>query len=160
MKAGLANIALEGCALPTDGDTLPAQSIDVVRWAGLRHMPLARSEFMKRWQRYIAALVDHLEQQTAGDADAVVRFQQRTHEFIRSLLCNFEELDVLVGSSEHPDGPIGVLHYLDSDPLTPQIYFLLAGCTPAAAPATQTDRSSARRTLGPLDSALGLESIR
>ena len=29
------------------------------------------------------------------------------------------ELDVLVGASEHADGPLAVLHYLDDDPLTP-----------------------------------------
>ena len=34
----------------------------------------------------------------------------------------FDELEFLTGASED-SGPLGILHYLDDQPLVPQIYF-------------------------------------
>ena len=112
-------------ALLADG-TLPAHTIDVVRWAGLRHVRLDKAGFIKHWQRYLVALQAHVQSKEAdGEAQADALLLQ-AHGFARKLMHNFDELDVLTGASDDVRGPLAVLHYLDDDPLTPCLFFLAA----------------------------------
>ena len=46
--AGLSQLALEQYSLPADADSLPPSSVDVVAWAGLRHVQLDRSAFARQ----------------------------------------------------------------------------------------------------------------
>jgi hypothetical protein len=128
LDAGLTRLALEQFTLPVEADSLPLTAVDVVHWADLRHAQLDRSGFVRRWQRYTSALQRHMLREGGEGEDAADAFLLDSHSLARKLLQNFDELDVLVGASEHADGPIAVLHYLDEDPLTPQLLFLCVGC--------------------------------
>ena len=149
--AGLSQLALEQYSLPADADSLPPSAVDVVAWAGLRHVQLDRSAFIRRWQRYTAALQKHVaaaENEAAADA-----FLLEAHSLARKLLHGYDELDVLVGASEHADGPLIVLHYLDDDPLTPQLLFLCAGCKDAPMPDQPIAAQAAEVEASPLEAS-------
>jgi hypothetical protein len=127
VEGGLALLALEpSFVLPASGD-LPLRVVDMVRWSKLKQLHLDKSDFVMRWQRYVAALQRRLEALPSGGAAAAEQLLLRSHAFARKLLQNFDELDFLIGSSESPDGPIAILHYLDDQPLTPFLYVLAAG---------------------------------
>lgn len=125
MAEGLATLGLEQYTMPPDADGWPLRVIDVVRDAGLRHVLLDKPGFIKHWQRYIGALQQHVEATDSGAAaDSLLL---RSHDYARKLMCNFDELDFLVGASESSGGPLVILHYLDDDPITPCIDFLCVG---------------------------------
>ena len=127
--AGLGALALELGSLPSDGE-LPLRMIDVVDWAGLRQLRLDKPGFVKRWQRYVGALQHHIEalpEASGGGAEASERLLLRSHEFVRTLMNSFDEVEILVGASENANGPLAVVRYLDEEPCTPYIYFLAAG---------------------------------
>jgi hypothetical protein len=127
MDAGLSTFGPEQASLPNDGDSWPLHVVDVVRDAGLHQVQLDRSGFVKHWQRYISALQRHVAATDAQGTEAADELLLRAHTFARKLMQNFDELDFLVGASEALNGPVAVLHYLDEDPLTPQIYFICQG---------------------------------
>ena len=140
MASGLARLAHEQYSLPADADGWPLDTIDVVRWAGLRQVHLDRSGFIRRWQRYVTALERHIlqrSQEEGGGADAADDFLLRSHTLAMKLMNSIDELDFLVGASEHDDGPLVVLQYLDDDPHTPHLLCLRAGCREAS-PAEQS----------------------
>ena len=133
--AGLSALALELDSLPEDGE-LPLRMIDVVDWAGLQQSRLDKAGFVKRWQRYVGALQRHVEalpEANGGGVEASNQLLLRSHDFVREILNDFDEIEILAGASENADGPLAVVRYLDEEPLTPYVYFLAAGVQKAAA---------------------------
>jgi hypothetical protein len=107
-----------------DGDLLPLSAVDVVRWAGLRHLPLDRPGFVKRWQRYSSALQQHLSD--AGEEEKAEQLALKGQLFAKKILRMFDEVDFLVGSSADPRSCLAVLHYRD-DCITPHLWVLVDG---------------------------------
>ena len=70
IDAGLDALLLESPMPPPGGSSLPIEAVDLVSWAGLRPTPLDRAGFMQRWQRYVAALQTHLQNQPDGERRA------------------------------------------------------------------------------------------
>ena len=139
IDAGLDKLLLEGPMSPPGGSSLPIEVVDLVSWAGLRPTPLDRAGFMQRWQRYIAALQTHLQNQPDGERRAE-RLGKSGLLFARKLLGHFDELDFLVTASDLPGGGLAVLHYRE-DGLTPYLYFLAEGVscdTPGESPPGRT----------------------
>ena len=136
MTDGLRRLAEEQYSLPADAEGWPLEAIDVVRWSGLRQIQLERSDFIRRWNRYVAALEQRLLQQRTegGGEDGADAFLFGAHDLALRIMHKFDELDFLVGASEHAEGPLAILEYLDADPLTPTILFLCAGCREDAPP--------------------------
>ena len=129
-ERGLATLALDASFTFTADGALPATVVDIVRWANMRPLQLDKPGFIKLWQRYLAALQRRLEATPEAEGGGCAASEQlllRAHEFARKLLRSFDELEFLTGASEDASGPLGILHYLDDQPLVPQIYFLAVG---------------------------------
>ena len=120
------DVAREGAAaapVPED-ELLPLTAVDVVRWAGLRHLQLDRPGFVKRWQRYSSALQQHWRE--AGEEDKAEQIALKGQLFAKKILRMFDEVDFLVSASASPRSCLAILHYRE-DCITPHIYVLVDG---------------------------------
>lgn len=158
MDEGLMRHAMQIASARSSTSSWPASTIDVVHWAGLKQADLDRAGFIRRWRDHVHALAQRLADTPRADGggrNAADEFLVESHDIATRLLPQLDELDFVIGASERADGPLGVVHYRDDDPLVPRLLFLKAGCrlerpTPAVVPAAQseTDPPAATAPLG------------
>ncbi len=106
------------------------QAHDVVRWAGMRALDLDRPAFVKRWQRYVAALLE-LIRQCSDDPSATDARSERlalaSNRLAHMALSRLEEVTLLECESAATGSACVALLMYGDDELTPYLYFLEDG---------------------------------
>ena len=151
MVEGLQQLALDNYEMPEDFDGWPVETIDVVRWSGLRREKMDRSEFMRRWITHAKAIENRLlalPPEKGGGEEATDKFLFDTHEIAIKILHRFGEVDVLIGPADAKEGPLVVLHYLDAEEATPHLLIFAAACVDASPPGAAAQASSTTTPTG------------